>query len=98
MPKRLAWAVLRWLPAKSVLPVSRERKTPAKIRRGYSHRWYQDITRGQNCVPVASERISEEGPIDRRRERRLGRPRLGVVVGGRCRADRLGIRCLSDRR
>ena len=31
MPKRLAWAVLRWLPAKSVLPVSRERKTPAMI-------------------------------------------------------------------
>jgi hypothetical protein len=28
MPKRLAWAVLRWLPAKSVLSVSRERKTP----------------------------------------------------------------------
>lgn len=31
MPKRLAWAVLRWLPAKSVLSVSRERKTPTII-------------------------------------------------------------------
>lgn len=31
MPKRLAWAVLRWLPAKSVLPVSTERKTSAMI-------------------------------------------------------------------
>jgi hypothetical protein len=31
MPRRLAGAVLRWLPAKSVLPVSRERKTPAMI-------------------------------------------------------------------
>jgi hypothetical protein len=31
VPERLAWAVLRWLPAKSVLPVSIERKTLAII-------------------------------------------------------------------